>query len=403
MAFRFYPFTSDRIASNELQYALESRGNHWYPHEVPKTVQHARTWRAIICLQTRGTDPSQAAEIWQLLIMEGLDVEFATCDGHACDSLDPIALDSSLKSRISALFRGVHRHISSDAREIYGRMITTTEYLRPRNWSDADFSLGDFDIVILPGGSGPGMRALIENTQLHSKLAELHNRLFSYSHFKQLQREADEIRENVNHKRLMRGFTAGSDKRTDSGRMTDSSNESFKVSSQEHATERPRSDSLAVSEASDSLNEKQFSSNLIKDKLRPVILAVIGQAVATLAYAQPSPQWSMLDKFTFTATPRWMEKGVSRADDAIFDLYDRVLPNNKNIEDMLNDSLQSKDNFIAGPESFVPFVHTDRSFAVISARCNLDIDLFTKSLIRVVNRVRHVDDTIAYWSKLDTE
>jgi len=51
-------------------------------------------------------------------------------------------------------------------------MSRTKEFLHPLSWSSPDFTLDNYNLVLLPGGHEKGVRQLIDSPIMHKHLAE---------------------------------------------------------------------------------------------------------------------------------------------------------------------------------------------------------------------------------------
>lgn len=51
-------------------------------------------------------------------------------------------------------------------------MIATPAFQAPLSWSKEDFSLEEYDLVLLPGGHDKGVKQLIESPTLRQKLID---------------------------------------------------------------------------------------------------------------------------------------------------------------------------------------------------------------------------------------
>jgi putative intracellular protease/amidase len=51
-------------------------------------------------------------------------------------------------------------------------MSLTNEFRNPLSWSDPDFSLDNFDLVILPGGHDKGVRQIIDSPAVHKLILD---------------------------------------------------------------------------------------------------------------------------------------------------------------------------------------------------------------------------------------
>lgn len=114
--------------------------------------------RVLMPVPDRDFDPTETAVPWRLLTREGHEVVFATEQGGAAPSADPLLLDGTLGSLGPA----------AEARAFYDEMAASRELTHPIAWSAIDPE--EFDGLILPGGHAPGMKQYLGSSLLQERV-----------------------------------------------------------------------------------------------------------------------------------------------------------------------------------------------------------------------------------------
>ncbi|KAK6505101.1 hypothetical protein TWF481_007023 [Arthrobotrys musiformis] len=118
--------------------------------------------RVLILCPDKSLAPMGAAEPWFIFKEAGCVIEFATENG------DVPKADQRLLER--SAFRDIMGTTLDDIEKFY-MMAGSDEYLSPRAWSDASFSLLPYDAVYLTTGFDTRMRQFVESESLHKLLA----------------------------------------------------------------------------------------------------------------------------------------------------------------------------------------------------------------------------------------
>ncbi|KAJ9615786.1 hypothetical protein H2200_001863 [Cladophialophora chaetospira] len=109
-----------------------------------------------------GNDPTETAIPWKVFKDAGFDITFATEHGKvpACDS------------RMLTGWTGALLGAPREGKEAYKQLVEAAAFQHPRSWTDASFSLKEYDCVVLPGGHDKGVRQIIDSERIHQLLAE---------------------------------------------------------------------------------------------------------------------------------------------------------------------------------------------------------------------------------------
>jgi putative intracellular protease/amidase len=104
----------------------------------------------------------ETAVPWQVFQTAGFDISFATEAGKS-----PVCDDKMLSGWTGAVLGA-----NKQAKAAYRAMSSTfSEFQHPLSWSDASFSLEEYDLVFLPGGHEKGVRQVIDSPRIHELLA----------------------------------------------------------------------------------------------------------------------------------------------------------------------------------------------------------------------------------------
>lgn len=110
----------------------------------------------ITLLPSTGFDPTEAAVPWRALAAAGIDVRFATPDGHMA------AADDRLVSGGFSILNPVLM-TKADSLEAYRQMIASGAFRTPMSYGDVD--LGAADGLLLPGGHAKGVKTMLESPE----------------------------------------------------------------------------------------------------------------------------------------------------------------------------------------------------------------------------------------------
>jgi len=114
--------------------------------------------KILLPLPDRDFDVTEVAVPWHVAARAGHDVVFSTARGDRA-AADPLLLTGVLFGQLRA---------EPEARELYGRMITTPAFERPVAFDDVDPA--DYGALVLPGGHAKGMRPYLESTTLFDRV-----------------------------------------------------------------------------------------------------------------------------------------------------------------------------------------------------------------------------------------
>jgi putative intracellular protease/amidase len=143
------------------------------PRDRERTVDAARV---LIVIPSRDFDPTEVAVSWQVLTQAGLQVVFATPDGHP-GAADPLMLSGEgldLWGFIPGLKRlkliGLTLRADSVARRAHSLMLQSPAFFQPLKYAELDAQA--CDALLLPGGHAAGMRAYLESMALQRLVAQ---------------------------------------------------------------------------------------------------------------------------------------------------------------------------------------------------------------------------------------
>lgn len=111
-------------------------------------------------LPDRDFDTTEVAVPWRLLTDAGHTVAFATERADARPATDPLLLKGVVFKLLGA---------SREPKRFYAEMLDDAHYNAPIAW--ADFDVGAYDGLILPGGHAKGMRQYLGSEVLQAKVA----------------------------------------------------------------------------------------------------------------------------------------------------------------------------------------------------------------------------------------
>ncbi|EGX47425.1 hypothetical protein AOL_s00083g361 [Orbilia oligospora ATCC 24927] len=118
--------------------------------------------RVLILCPDKTLAPMAAAEPWYIFKEAGCVIEFATENG------DVPKADQRMLER--SAFRDIMGATLDDIEKFY-MMAGSDEYLNPRAWSNASFSLLPYDAIYITTGFDARMRQFVESESLHKLLA----------------------------------------------------------------------------------------------------------------------------------------------------------------------------------------------------------------------------------------
>ncbi len=123
---------------------------------MPKTI--------LIPIPRKHFDPSEVAVPWKILKSAGLQVVFATPDGHKA-TCDQVMLTGKKLGLLAPLLMA-----DRNARLAYSQMELSQEFLVPLKWSD--IAERSFDGLLLPGGHDKGMIEYLESELLQDQVSK---------------------------------------------------------------------------------------------------------------------------------------------------------------------------------------------------------------------------------------
>ncbi|RVD82565.1 uncharacterized protein DFL_006987 [Arthrobotrys flagrans] len=118
--------------------------------------------RILILCPDKTLAPMAAAEPWYIFKEAGCVIEFATENGDVPKADQRMLERSAFRDIMGATLDNI---------ETFYTMAGSDEYLNPRAWSDASFSLLPYDAIYLTTGFDTRMRQFVESESLHKLLA----------------------------------------------------------------------------------------------------------------------------------------------------------------------------------------------------------------------------------------
>lgn len=131
--------------------------------------------KAAMLLPNYGFDPTEAAIPYKYLTEKGWVIDIVTESGKS-PKADQMMLTGTLASLLGA---------KAAAKDAYTNSLSaSTSFKEPKAWNDPEFSLTQYDVVIIPGGHerrgenkedepSKGVRQIIESRHLRSLLSEI--------------------------------------------------------------------------------------------------------------------------------------------------------------------------------------------------------------------------------------
>ena len=125
------------------------------------------TPKILIPMSDHGHDPTEVAIPYKIFTAAEFDVHFATETGQSP------RLDARMLYGVTGALLGAN----AEAKAAAVALQTSSEsragsFAKPLAWSREGFSLGDYDLVFLPGGHERGVRQIIGSERMHELLAE---------------------------------------------------------------------------------------------------------------------------------------------------------------------------------------------------------------------------------------
>ncbi|MEK7484175.1 MAG: type 1 glutamine amidotransferase domain-containing protein [Planctomycetota bacterium] len=118
----------------------------------------------LIPLPQKDFDPSEVCVSWKMLTDAGHSVVFATPTGQKA------LADERMITGRRLLFWSPFLRADRRARECYGALSVSPEFLNPKKYSEVIEA--DFQGILLPGGHAPGMKEYLESEILQKRIAE---------------------------------------------------------------------------------------------------------------------------------------------------------------------------------------------------------------------------------------
>ena len=100
--------------------------------------------RVLMVLPSKDYDVTETAVPWKTLTEAGVEIYFATENGHP-GTCDPLLLTGVIFGQLGA---------AKEAKAFYLEMVKTQGFLEPLKFSDIDFM--SYDCILLPGGHAQG-------------------------------------------------------------------------------------------------------------------------------------------------------------------------------------------------------------------------------------------------------
>ncbi|KAI1097870.1 class I glutamine amidotransferase-like protein [Jackrogersella minutella] len=120
------------------------------------------TPKVLIMMADYGHDPTETAVPYTAFKNANYEIQFATENGK-----QP-RCDKKMLEGFTQKLLGAKKEVIS----MYKRMAISEEMHHPLSWSDPDFSLDPFDLVIFPGGHDKGVRQIIDSPIVHKLVVD---------------------------------------------------------------------------------------------------------------------------------------------------------------------------------------------------------------------------------------
>ena len=114
----------------------------------------------LVPLPDRDFDVTEVAVPWRLLTRAGHRVVFATEEGGAAPTADPLLLTGVLFGQLGA---------EPEPKAFYAELTRAPEFAAPISWRRLDPAA--YDALLLPGGHAPGMRQYLGSDELQRQVA----------------------------------------------------------------------------------------------------------------------------------------------------------------------------------------------------------------------------------------
>ncbi|WBW73672.1 ThiJ domain protein [Schizosaccharomyces osmophilus] len=135
----------------------------WAPTPVHSSKNSKRrTLKMCIALPDNGYDVTQVCDSWQYFLKQGFMVHFATLTGYVAQA------DQTQLGGLKSWFVGA----TAETCTLYGRMSTTSEYLKPLSLSSDSFTFNAYDLVLIPGGQDAAVLDFVHSPRLSALLAD---------------------------------------------------------------------------------------------------------------------------------------------------------------------------------------------------------------------------------------
>ncbi|KAI0836196.1 class I glutamine amidotransferase-like protein [Hypoxylon sp. FL0890] len=132
--------------------------------EAPITSPGAsfETPKVLFMMADYGHDPTETAVPYTAFKDAGYEIQFATENGKQ-PRCDKKMLEGFTQKLLGAKKQVVH---------LYKKMAVSEEMRNPLSWSEPDFTLDPFDLVVFPGGHEKGVRQIIESPIVHKLVVD---------------------------------------------------------------------------------------------------------------------------------------------------------------------------------------------------------------------------------------
>jgi len=131
-------------------------------------------------LQLTGLFDSEAAIPFKYFTEKGCDIDIVTEDGkgtllmHTLESftqhvsnIEPQCDTKMISGPLAAVLGA-----KQEAKQAYTQMAESTAFHSPKAWTAPEFSLLEYDVLILPGGHDKGVKQIIESESLRTHLRQ---------------------------------------------------------------------------------------------------------------------------------------------------------------------------------------------------------------------------------------
>ncbi|KAI2469126.1 class I glutamine amidotransferase-like protein [Annulohypoxylon bovei var. microspora] len=130
--------------------------------EITSPGESMTTPKVLIMMADYGHDPTETVVSYTTFKNANYDIKFATENGK------PARCDKKMLEGFTQKLLGASKAVISK----YKKMAISEEMRHPLSWSDPDFSLDPFDLVVFPGGHEKGVKQIIDSPIVHKLVVD---------------------------------------------------------------------------------------------------------------------------------------------------------------------------------------------------------------------------------------